>query len=480
MNTAALFPTLEMAEERVLHIQSKLHQWSINDVDRRFCDLYNLVYDSAFLRVAWERVRRNKGARTAGVDAKTANDIERGRGIENFLDELRSDLKARQFTPLPTRQVMIPKAGGKLRRLGIPVVWDRVVQASLKLVLEPIFEADFQPCSHGFRPKHRAQDAIAEIHFFTSRTYEWVVDADIEACFDNIDHTALMERVRRRIGDKRILTLVKAFLKAGVLSTVGEKEPTTTGTPQGGILSPLLANIALSVLDDHFVERWNSDMGTLYRRQKRRQLGLHNWRLVRYADDFVIMVAGSREQAESLRDEIAAVLKPMGLNLSESKTRITHIDEGFEFLGFRIQRKPKKGSTKRHVYTYPSKQALASVKAKIKRETRGGTDRDLASAIHRLNSILRGWTNYFRHGASKATFSYLRAFTWRRVVCWLRHKHLKASWKWLRAHYLIRWWPQDGDVVLMNPGAVTVSRYHCRWNHIPTPWSLASATVVNH
>jgi RNA-directed DNA polymerase len=480
VNTAASFPTLEMAEERVLHIQTKLHQWSVNDVDRRFCDLYNLVYDPAFLRVAWERVRRNKGARTAGVDAKTATDIERGRGIERFLDELRSELKARQFLPLPARQVMIPKSGGKLRRLGIPVIRDRVVQASLKLVLEPIFEADFQPCSHGFRPKHRAQDAIAEIHFFTSRSYGWIVDADIEACFDNIDHTALMERVRRRVGDKRILSLVKAFLKAGVLSTVGEKEPTTTGTPQGGILSPLLANIALSVLDDHFVDEWNSDMGTLYRRQKRRKHGLHNWRLVRYADDFVIMVAGSEQQAELLRDGIAAVLKPMGLNLSESKTRITHIDKGFEFLGFRIQRKPKNGSTKRHVYTYPSKSALASVKAKIKRETRGGTDRDLATVLHRLNSILRGWTNYFRHGASKATFSYLRAFTWRRVVCWLRHKYHKASWRWLRAHYLVRWWPQDGDVMLMNPGAVTVSRYRFRGHHIPTPWSLESTVVVNH
>jgi RNA-directed DNA polymerase len=169
---------------------------------------------------------------------------------------------------------------------SVPTVADRVVQAALKLVLEPIFEADFVPVSYGFRPRRRAQDAIAEIHHFGSKGYRWVLDADIEACFDSIDHVALMNRVRRRVKDKRVLTLVKAFLKAGVFTELGGREDTHTGTPQGGILSPLLANIALSVLDEHLMAPWQPDgeMSTSQRRMRLRAHGSATWRLVRYAD----------------------------------------------------------------------------------------------------------------------------------------------------------------------------------------------------
>jgi RNA-directed DNA polymerase len=200
------------------------------------------------------------------------------------------------------------------------------VQAALKLVLEPNFEADFRPCSHGFRPGRRAQDATAEIRHLTSVRYEWVLEGDITACFDEIDRTALMDRVRRRIGDKRVLGLVKAFLKAGVLSEDAIMRDTDTGTPQGGILSPLLANIALSVLDDHFAEAWQNEMATTWQRKKRRQAGRPNYRLIRYADDFVVVIHGERADAEALRRETAAVLAPMGLRLSETKTTIAHID----------------------------------------------------------------------------------------------------------------------------------------------------------
>jgi RNA-directed DNA polymerase len=174
------------------------------------------------------------------VDGQTAFYVTAVRGVEAFLDDLRADLKAQRFQPLPVRERMIPKAGGKLRRLGIPTLRDRVVQAAPKSVLEPIFEAEFKPCSYGFRPGRRAQDAIAEIHYFTSppRSYEWVLEGDNTACFDEIDHTALMARVRERIGNKRVLRLVKAFLKAGVLSEDGAERDTNTGTPQGGILTP--------------------------------------------------------------------------------------------------------------------------------------------------------------------------------------------------------------------------------------------------
>lgn len=259
-------------------MQTKLHQWALRNPERSFADLGNLVYDPAFLMVAWDRVRSNKGARTAGVDGITPRSI--GDSAIGFLATLRDDLKARRFRPDRVRERMIPKANGKLRRLGIPTAADRVVQGALKLVLEPIFEADSQPCSYGFRPRRRAQDAIAEIHYFTSRGYTQVVDADIKACFDEIDHTALMQRVRRRVKDKRILHLIKTFLNAGLLSEDGQARDTITGTPQGGILSPLLANIALSTLDEHFMNAWNA-LGPGWKRANHRRAGHATARLVR-------------------------------------------------------------------------------------------------------------------------------------------------------------------------------------------------------
>ena len=479
MNTGAPWPTEKEAATRVLEIQAKLHRWAIDDSNRRFCDLFNLVCDPAFLLVAWRRVRGNKGARSAGVDAQTAYSISTERGEQAFLLELRADLMARGFHPLPVRERLISKPGGvKRRRLGIPTVRDRVVQAALKLVLEPIFEADFKPCSYGFRPKRRAQDAIAEIHHFCSRSYEWVLEADIEACFDTIDHAALMDRMRQRIGDKRVLRLVKAFLKSGILTEGGELRDTITGTPQGGILSPLLANIALAVLDEHFAEAWEQMGGSSAERQQRRRKGLATYRLVRYADDFVVLVAGTRAHAEGLRAEVAAVLSPMGLRLSVDKTRVCHIDEGFDFLGFRIKRHLKRGTTKRYVYTYPSKAALATVKGRVRAITKQGRNLPLTILLHQLNPVLRGWANYFRHGVSKATFSYLRAFTWRRVVCWLRRKHPRANWKQLRRRYLPGWWPTEGEVMLLNPAAVEVTRYRYRAARIPSPWERTHGNVA--
>lgn len=297
MNIGAPWPGLDEAEYRVHVMQTKLHQWATADPGRRFDDLFNLVYDPAFLTVAWRRVRGNKGARTAGVDGVTPRSIVFG--AEKLLVGLREDLKARRFVPQRVREKTIPKASGKVRSLGIPTVADRLVQASLKLVLEPIFEADFKPCSYGFRPRRRAQDAIAEIVFFATppRNYEWVFEADIEACFDQIDHTALMDRVRDRVGDKRVLALVKAFLKAGVLSEDGTNRDTFTGTPQGGILSPLLANIALSVLDEHFTQKWE-ELGTASQRSRRRRAGEPVMRIIRYADDFV------RHEAPHVRVEM--------------------------------------------------------------------------------------------------------------------------------------------------------------------------------
>jgi RNA-directed DNA polymerase len=264
-NTSAVaWPHPDAAYFTVRSMQIKLHRWAAGDPGRRFGDLFNLVHDPAFLVHAWERVSANRGARTAGIDKATVARVEAWVGVEVFLGQIRDSLKSGGFGPVEVRRVMIPKGStGKFRKLGIPTIADRVVQASLKLVLEPIFEADFKPCSYGFRPNRRAHDAIAEIHHLASspRNYQWVFEADIKACFDEIDHAALVHRLRARVKDKRVCSLVKAFLKSGVLTDTGEREETWTGTPQGGILSPLLANIALSALDDHFDRQWHQRPG---------------------------------------------------------------------------------------------------------------------------------------------------------------------------------------------------------------------------
>jgi RNA-directed DNA polymerase len=475
--TMLCWPDLGPAERRVLGIQTKLHQWAMGDSRRQFNDLFNLVADPAFLIVAWDRVRANKGARSAGVDGQTAYYVEVERGAIAFLSEVRNALRSRTFRPLPVKERMIPKLGTrKRRRLGIPTVTDRVVQASLKLVLEPIFEADFAPCSYGFRPNRRAHDAVAEVRHFTSnpRNYEWVVEGDITACFDEISHPALMDRVRARVGDKRVLALVKAFLKAGILSRDTGLRETHAGTPQGGILSPLLANIALSVLDEHFDRQWNS--WSRWQREQRRAKGLGLWKFVRYADDFVILVRGERRHAEALREQAAEVLAPMGLRLSAAKTLITHIDEGLDFLGWRIQRHVRQGDTRRFVYTYPAKKALASITGRVKAICRQDQNMDLAAVLHQLNRVLRGWTTYFRPGVSFATFAYLRAFTWRQVMLRLRRKHRRGgTWKNIRRRYCDGgWWPKDGEVSLFNPTNAGTTRYRYRGQQIPSPWPITT------
>jgi RNA-directed DNA polymerase len=472
VNTDELEHAVFEAERRVLKIQAKLHRWARDDPHRRFGDLFNLVVDPGFLLVAWDRVRGNKGARTAGVDGRTASSIEQGAGVEEFLGMLRSQLKDRSFRPLPVRERLIPKPRGKLRRLGIATITDRVVQASLKLVLEPIFEADFLPCSYGFRPGRRTHDAVAEVRLFTSKKYEWIVEGDIKACFDEISHCALLDRVRGRVGDKRVLALVKAFLKAGILTEEGLLRDNDTGTPQGSILSPLLSNVALSVLDEH-IARTPGGAGTdRDERRRRRRHGLPNCRLVRYADDWCLMVHGTKADAEALRDETAAVLSTMGLRLSPEKTLITHIEQGLDFLGWRIQRHRKPGTNRCYVYTYPAKKALRAIMVKVRTLCRQvGTNQPLDALLGRLNPALRGWCAHFRPGVSAATFSYLRHYLWHTVWRWVRRKHPKTGWKKVRRHYGGRgsWWAGETRK-LFDPITVGTTRYRYRGTAIPTPW----------
>ena len=485
VNTGAVcWPEPDSAFFAVRRMQTKLHGWARADGSRRFDDLYNHVYDPAFLVHAWERVSRNTGARTPGVDRATVAAIESRIGVEVFLGRIRDSLKSGEFAPVEVRRVQIPKAGGKVRALGIPTVADRVVQASLKAVLEPIFEADFVPCSYGFRPNRRAQDAIAEIHFLATHTYEWVLEADIQACFDQIEHTPLLDRMRKRIADKKVLALVKSFLKSGVMTATGDREETLTGTPQGGILSPLLANIALSTLDEHFERQWQQEMGTHYQRAKRRKNGLGKWKLIRYADDFVLMVSGGEHHARALREEVAGVLAPMGLRLAPDKTRVVHIDEGFDFLGFTICRRLKRGTAKRHVYTVPSRKAVAAARAKVKAAThRSRHNQGLDELLASLNRSLAGWANYFRHGVSARVFSQLDGYAWRRVLGWIRVKYkgkTRIGMREIRARFCDQGWRfAYNRVVFTGASSVAVTRYRRRGSAIPTPWTPRPAAAIS-
>jgi RNA-directed DNA polymerase len=475
VNIGAWTGTPGEATDRVVGIQTKLHRWAAAEPGRRFDDLFNLVTDPCFMLTAWIRVRNNTGARSSGIDGRVASQIEGlSGGIARFLTDLRGQVRSGAFVPFPVRRVMIPKTGGKLRALGIPTVADRVVQAALKLVLEPIFEAGFSSSSYGFRPGRRAHDAIEDIRMHAHNGYQRVFEGDIHACFDEISHTALLGRVRDRIKDKRIVALVRAFLKAGVLAGDEFVRDTSAGTPQGGILSPVLANIALSVLDEHFDAKWDALGGTASARWWHRKKGEATYRLVRYADDFVVLVHGTDAHLHALPGEVEDVLATVGLQLSLTKTLVTHIDQGFDFLGFRIQRHTQWGSDRRFVYSYPSQKAMLSVKGKIKALTNTQiTDRDPMLVILELNRVTRGWANYFRTGASKRAFRDIDHYLWWRAWRWLRAKHPTRNVQWIKRTYYTDdpWWPSSKGWLLDHPARIRIQRHAYRGNQIPTPWS---------
>lgn len=464
------------AVDRVARTQAKYHRWAGTGRELRFGDLFNLVCHSGYLRVAFEHVARNKGARTAGVDGVTVRRIVDGGHVEAFLAGIAASLKDGSYRPAPVRRVLVPKPGGKSRPLGIPTVTDRVVQQSLKMVLEPIFEADFLPVSYGFRPKRRAHDAIAEIHYYATRGYRWVIDADIEGCFDNIDHTAVLDRVRARIKDKKVVGLVRAFLKAGVLTELGTTRETESGTPQGGIISPLLANIALSALDEAVMAPWQpgGDQSTQTGRRMRRRRGLGNWRIVRYADDFVILTNGSKDDAERLHEHVSGVLAGLGLRLSPPKTRIAHLSEGIDFLGFTLKWRKTRGGGKWYCATMISDKSFRTIKQTIRNLTPRRSPRPLVDVINEVNAALRGWTFYFRHALAGRRFAFLRYFTWNRIVSWQRELH---QWNWTQVKRWLR--RPDGswrtitaeEIALFDPTKVRIQRYLYRGVHgIPSPY----------
>lgn len=478
VNSGARSP---VSGDLVARTQAKYHRWAVNDRTMRFGDLFNLVCHPDYLLRAFEHVARNKGARTAGVDGVTVRQIREGGQVGVFLAQVAASLRDGTYRPAPVRRVLIPKPGGKSRPLGIPTVTDRVVQQSLRMVLEPIFEASFVPVSYGFRPQRRAHDAIAEIHYYATRGYRWVVDADIEACFDNINHTMVLDRVRARVSDRRVVGLVRAFLKAGVLTELGTAAQADAGTPQGGIISPLLANIALSVLDEAVMAPWAPGGGqsTQWGRRKRRLHGLANWRIVRYADDFVILTNGSRDDAQRLHEQVTGVLAGIGLRLSPSKTRIAHLSEGIGFLGFTLKWRKTRGGGKWHCATMIADTSFRAIKQTIRNLTPRRSPRPLADVIREVNAALRGWTYYFRHALAGRRFSFLRYFTWNRIVSWQRQLH---RWNWTQVRRWLqqpdgRWKTITGEgVALFDPTKVRIERYHYRGvRAIPSPYPATAA-----
>ena len=464
----------------VLAWQKKLHRWSVEDRNRTYPDLFNLIHDPRTLQIAWQHLRANRGSKTAGVDGETRRRVETRLGTDRFLLKLREELKEGTYRPRPVREKGIPKKSGKVRYLGIPTLRDRVVQQALRMVLEPIFEAGFYTSSYGYRPRRRAQDAIGEIYHFAMphSGYEWIVEGDIRGCFDNVDHSLLLREIRTRITDRKILRLVSLILKAGVMTELGSYRRSITGTPQGGIASPLLANVYLTIMDRHFEARWQAmSRYKGYRRHLRRK-GMATYRMVRFADDFVLLVKGTEEQAEALKQETAEFLrKELLMELSLEKTRVTHIREGFNFLGHRIILRQNQARNEDVLLTLPSKPSLQAVKDRIKDLTlRGTTCQSLEQILARLNPVLRGWSYYFRFDAAKRTLAYLDYYAWRRVLLWMRKKHPTRGIRELRRKHFPDWQFKAGKQTLFRPSKVPVERYLYRGARIPNPWSDGPAS----
>jgi len=400
--------------EKIRQLQRKLYQKAKQEKEFRFYLLYDKVYRMDILNHAYRLVRANKG--NCGVDGVTFESIEEKEGgAERYQREIAEELKNKRYKPLPVRRVYIPKADGGKRPLGIPTIKDRTVQMAVKIVIEPIFEADFQENSYGFRPKRNAHQAVDDITYHLVKGKTQVIDADISKYFDTIPHDRLLKLVTKRIVDKNILRLIKQWLKAPVVEEGedGKKryKNNDKGTPQGGIISPLLANIYLNVLD----RIWKV-------KKVQERLGA---RLVRYADDFVVLCGGNTERV--LRG-IEAVLNDLGLQLNEDKTRVVDATrEGFDFLGFTctMLRNPKSG--KRFPFVRPSKKALQRIRTEIKHHTSRRNYRlPSETIVHMLNKSVRGWTNYFYYRNCTKSFSRLNHYLQRRMFIYLRRKH---KWK---------------------------------------------------
>jgi RNA-directed DNA polymerase len=475
----------------LLNVQRKLYQWSRENPEGQYRELWGWITDSRNLRFAWRTVATNKGRRTPGIDGVTVKDIHR-QGETAFLEGLRRELCSGSYVPSPVRRVWIPKPGkpGEFRSLGVPTVKDRVVACAVKQVIEPLFEAMFRHVSYGFRAGRSCHGALEHIRMaIRSRkaaddgkrhTFpcSWVIEGDVKGCFDHIDHHQVMERIRRRSADRKVNRLLRLFLKAGVLAE-DQFIRTDAGTPQGGILSPLLANIALGVIEEKY-ERWvhqckskgDGKKAAWHARATDRRAGRPVFFPIRYADDFVVLVSGSYEDALREKEMLARYLKNTAkLDLSKDKTHITSMEEGFEFLGHRVRIK----WDNRYGYSarieIPKRKVL-DIRHRIKQwTTRRTTVWPLAKLLRKINPNLRGWSNFYRFCAgAKMILCSIDWYVWYRLWRWMRKKYPTAGAREiLRCLGRVRgrriW--HDGREEQFLAGRLKVERYNLKWMRRP-------------
>ena len=392
-------------------LQRVLYRSAKQDPKRRFHALYDKLTRRDVMWRAWVDVATNQGA--PGVDGVSIADIDEGgvEAVRAFLDELAAELEAETYRPQPLRRVDIPKPGqpGKSRPLSIPCVRDRVVMTAAKSILEPIFEAQFLPCSFGFRPKRSAHQALEVVRTTANKGVVWVLDADISDCFGSLGFDAIVSEIEKRVSDRKMLKLIRAWLRVGVLEG-GVVTDSVTGAPQGSPVSPLMANIVLHVLDEAW-SRQGHRLGTL----------------VRYCDDFVVL-APTRARVVEAKARIEAVLEPLGLRLHPDKTRIACLaegQEGFVFLGFEHRmRESRKWRGRWYLNRWPSPRAMASIRAKVKQRTaRRFASLPLEAVVESLNPVLRGWGAYFRYGNSSQKFSAIDSYVHLRMATLASTKH---------------------------------------------------------
>lgn len=449
-------------------MQRKLSQWAERDKEHRFFDLYHLLYDTDWLRLAHAHVKQNAGSKTAGCDGLRMNSFDE-RLAEN-LQQLAEELRRESFEPYPVRRVFIPKANGTLRRLGIPSIRDRIVQEALRMILEPIYEADFCQRSFGFRPNRRTMDAIkyADLNTIGNHRYFWFIEGDISSYFDTVHHRKLMQLLQRRLRDRKILDLVWKFLRAGVMEGALFHH-TEQGVPQGGIASPLLANIYLHELDK-YLEQWTGL--SQYQRNKRRAHGEANFTYVRYADDFLVLCNGTKREAEEFKEKLAQFLADeLYLTLSPEKTKITHLNDGVRFLGYELKRcRTSKGTVTKWLIP---QDALRRLRKKILQATSPASHRDsYVSKILGLNQIVGGWCRYYQYASGTSRpFSHIGYLLYWRMAHWLARKHQMSVPQVLQQYTQDNTFCSERNRLLMPQTDFPTKRYH-RIVFQPNPYTM--------